>query len=340
MKNSKKIKIFIVEDSHYIKDYLKKNLQDTFEIVGEASDGVAALKSVFSAKPDVVLLDLMMPKMNGDVVAKAIIATNPIPIIILTSLTEEEIKRSFGLLENYVVDIVKKPLDLNDEFIKILNRKIIGASNLKLHSFGKPLLQEVDEAESVNAISGFLLTIGVSTGGPKTLRQIMPKLSSVKNLPILIIQHIEKGFEKSYVDWLRGFCLKEVLLVDGKLKVDDKIYVCPPDKNIELSTRNGSLIFVLKNIENNQLYYPSIDNILDNFADKLKNKLIHLQLTGLGNDGQTGAKKAKELGATIICENPENAIASSMPESVRDFADYVVEISDISKKIIEVVSRK
>lgn len=340
MNNDKKIKIFIVEDSAYIRDYLKKNLEDSFEIVGEASDGVMALKNVFNAKPDVVLLDLMMPKMNGDVVAKAIIATNPIPIIILTSLTEEEIKKSFGLLENYVIDIVNKPLDLNDEFIETVKRKIVGASNLKLYRFGKPLLQEVDEAENVNATNGFLLTIGVSTGGPKTLRQIMPKLSSVKNLPILIIQHIEKGFEDSYVEWLSGFCLKEVLLVDKKLKVDDKIYVCPPDKNIELSAKDGDISFVPKSIEYSQLYYPCIDNILSSFAQKLKGKLIHLQLTGLGNDGQLGAKRAKELGATVICENPENAIASSMPESVRDFADYVVDLSDISKKIIKVVSKK
>lgn len=337
---SNKIKLFIVDDSAYIRNFLKSNLKDEFNIVGEAKDGVEALKKVYTLNPDFVILDLMMPKMSGDAVAKAIMSTKPIPIIMLTSLTDAEIKKSFNLLENTVVEIVKKPMELDSNFVNLLIKKIKICKNLTINNINQSLSQYVTVPNNIAFKKNYVLTIGVSTGGPKTLRNLIPFLTSIEKLPIFLIQHIDLEFEKGYSDWIQDCSLKEVVLLSEDTFLEDKLYLCSGKFNLDLTVKSSKLQIVLEQAAPNQLYFPWIDKIVANMAYKLKDRLIHLQLTGLGNDGQEGALTAKKLGATIICQKPESAIASSMPKAVVDFADYILEPHEIKEKILNILSEQ
>ncbi|MBZ4672916.1 chemotaxis protein CheB [Deferribacterales bacterium Es71-Z0220] len=335
---SNKIKIFIVDDSAYIRNFLKSNLKDEFDIVGEAKDGIEALKKVYTLNPDLVILDLMMPKMSGDMVAKAIMSNKPLPIIMLTSLSDSEIKKSFNLLESTVVEIVKKPMELDSNFVNNLTKKIKICKNLKINKVSESLSQYVTMPNNITLKKNYALTIGVSTGGPKTLRNLIPFLTSIENLPIFLIQHIDLEFEKGYSEWIQEFSQKEVILLSKKTVLEDKLYLCSGKFNLDLTNNSNRLYIELLQAEPNQLYFPCIDKIVTNVAYRLKDRLIHLQLTGLGNDGQEGALIAHKLGATIICQKPESAIASSMPKAVADFADYILELHEIKEKILNILS--
>lgn len=335
-----KIKLFIVDDSAYIRNFLKSKLKDEFDIVGEAKDGVEALKKVYTLNPDIVLLDLVMPKMSGDAVAKAIMSTKPLPIIMLTSLTDSEIKKSFNLLEKTVVEIVKKPMELDSNFVNLLVKKIKLCKNLAINHVNGLLSQYVTVPNNISLKNNYVLTIGVSTGGPKTLRNLIPFLTSIEKLPIFLIQHIDPEFEKGYSEWLQECSLKEVVLLNKNTVLEDKLYLCSGKFNVDLTVKSNRMEIKLEQAAPDQLYFPSIDKILTNLAYKLKDRLIHLQLTGLGDDGQQGASTAKKFGATIICQNPDTAIASSMPKAVADLADYILEPNEIKSKILSILSEK
>jgi two-component system chemotaxis response regulator CheB len=304
--------------------------------VGEAKDGVEALKIVYSINPDIIVLDLMMPKMTGDAVAKAIMSTKPIPIILLTSLTDAEIKKSFNLLENTVVDIIKKPIELDENFIDNLKRKIKICANLKINKVGETLAQALT-TPNIEHKSKYILTIGVSTGGPKTLKNIIPFLTSIKNLPLIVVQHIEPDFEAGYLNWIKDFSNKETVLINKKLRLDDRLFICSPKFNVEIESKGETAYLFPVETTPNQLFFPSIDNIVSNIAYKLKNRLIHIQLTGLGNDGQHASNLVKKLGGIVIAQKPEAAIASSMPRAVMDIADYVLDLTQINEKIMEIL---
>lgn len=331
-----KIKLFIVDDSAYVRNFLKTNLKESFDIIGEAGDGVAAVKEIISKRPDVVLLDLMMPKMNGNEVAKAVMSVCPTPIIILTSLTNEEIKQSYELLENSVTEIIKKPEEFDSEFIDKLQKKLKVVSRLKVYKISEKSFQYAGVHRD-KIQKGHILTIGASTGGPKTLRNIIGDITSIANLPVILVQHMEKGFEEGYLSWMSELSLKETLLLNQKLYLQDALYICSTDKNINIENVAGKWQFIPEPLLPNQLYFPSVSILLKNIAPEFGQKHIHIQLTGLGDDGREGVIFAKKFGSKIICQSPETAIAPSMPKAVEEFADYILNSEDICSKVIEVI---
>lgn len=338
-KTQQKIRLFIVDDSAYVRNFLKSNLEGVFDIIGEAGDGITAVKEIISLKPDVVLLDLMMPRMNGDEVAKAVMSTCPVPIVMLTSLSNDEIKKSYELLESSVTEIIRKPEEFDASFIEKLQRKLKIVSRLKVYKISEKSFQYVKTPKE-KVLKGYVVTIGVSTGGPKTLRNIVGDITSIADLPVIIIQHMEKGFEEGYASWISDFSFKKVVLLNQKVCLEDALYICPPFKNINIENISGKWKLIPEDAYAGQLYYPSIDNILKNIAPNFGPRHIHIQLTGLGDDGKAGVAFAKMYGSKIICQDPETAIASSMIRAVEGYADYVVKAEDICSKLIEVIKEK
>jgi len=331
---AEKKSVFVIDDSPYIRNFLEEILDEHFNIVGEAADGVAGLKGVLTKHPDIVLLDLMLPKMNGDAVAKAIMAASPTPILLMTSLTDTEIEKSFDVLETSVVDTIKKPSELDKDFSNKLINKLNIVSNIKVYKLSNHFYPSL-KTEPVKNTIFTVLAIGISTGGPKVLKTILPALSKIENLAIVIIQHIEKDFEESLVDWIRSFVSKTTKLIKDNLALEDAIYIAPFSYNLTLTSSDDNIKFNLLPKNPGQIYHPSIDSAYENLAKVLENKLICLQMTGMGNDGKIGAEAAKKFNSKIIAQDPETAIAESMPKSVLHFADDVITLENIEEKILK-----
>ena len=307
--------VFIIDDSSYTRNFLKEILIENFNIVGEAGDGVAGLKGVLAKRPDIVLLDLMLPKMNGDAVAKGIMASSPTPILLMTSLTDVEIEKSFDILETSVVDIIKKPAELDSDFSNRLINKLKIVSNIKVYKLSNFIYPSLKTNPFRNKVFT-VLAIGISTGGPKVLKAILPGLSKIENLAVVIIQHIEKDFEQGLADWINSYVDKSVNLIKNNIVLDDSIYIAPFEHNIALKSSGNNIKFTLLPKNPGQINHPCIDAAYENLAKVLGKKLICLQMTGMGNDGKAGAEVAKKYKSKILVQDPETAIAESMPKSV------------------------
>ncbi|MGA1845588.1 chemotaxis protein CheB [Deferribacter abyssi] len=312
--------IIIVEDSAYFRTTLVEELSKFHDInvVGTANDGISAVKLFAEKRPDIVILDLVLPKMSGDAVTEAIMAIHPTPIILITSLSDFEIEKSFHLNLNYYVEIIKKPLEITDEFIRKLIYKI---------RFTTPLNKNLSKALSIttpiinkNLETSKVLVLGSSTGGPKLLKTLIPTLSKVEKLSIIVANHIEVGFENSLKNWLQSISSKNVCVISDNIEIKDSIYIAPTTNNFIIQNK----LFKLTPTNEKQLYFPSIDKVYESVAKYFREKCIIFQMTGMGFDGKEGIKIAKEFGAKILVQNPSTAVAQNMPKSVLLYADKTI----------------
>ncbi|KAA0258960.1 chemotaxis protein CheB [Deferribacter autotrophicus] len=317
--------IIIVEDSAYFRTTLVEELSkfDDITVVGTANDGISAVKLFAEKKPDVVILDLVLPKMTGDAVTEAIMAIDPTPIILITSLSDFEIEKSFHLNLNYFVEIIKKPLEITSEFIERLRYKIRYAAPLnknysKDFSLTRPKFRKNLESRKV-------LVLGSSTGGPKLLKTIIPSISKLEKLSVIIANHIEVGFENSFKNWLQSLSKKNVYVISDNMEIKNSIYIAPTTNNFIIDNN----LFKLTPINQKQMYFPSIDKVYESVAKHFREKCIIFQMTGMGFDGKEGVKIAKEFGAKILAQNPNTAIAPSMPKSALLYADNIINPEEI-----------
>ncbi|MGA1861645.1 chemotaxis protein CheB [Deferribacter thermophilus] len=321
--------ILIVEDSPYFRTSLIERLSHykDINILGYAADGISAVRMFAELRPDVVLLDLMLPKMNGDAVAESIMSINPTPIILMTSLSDFEIEKSFILNIDYFVDIIKKPLEIDDEFLQKVYIRIKNSSKIQIKNTNTQLglhKKQLDNYPKKEALES-ILVIGGSTGGPKVLKSIIPLISNIKNLPVIVANHYEFGFEVQLKDWLSGLSNKQTALITDCLPVEDKVYIAPTAYNFVIEKN----MFKLTPIDKQQAYYPSINNVYKSIASAYKNKCIIFQITGMGYDGLDGIKYAKDVGAKIIVQDPETAVAPSMPKCALSYADHIIKPEEI-----------
>lgn len=321
--------ILVIEDSPYFRTTLIDMLSkyEDINIVGYAADGITAVKMFAELRPDVVLLDLMLPKMNGDAVAESIMSINPTPIIIMTSLSDFEIEKSFALNVDYFVDIIKKPLEIDQEFVEKLYTRIKDSSPFQVKNIKHERIITTPDVNLYSKEADTVLVIGGSTGGPKILKTIIPILSTIKNLPIIIANHYEVGFEIQLRDWIANLAKKQTVLISDDIPVDDKIYIAPTAYNFIIENNH----FKLTPIDKKQIYFPHIDKVYESVAKFYKNKCTIFQITGMGFDGLNGVKIAKDLGAKIIAQDPETAVAQSMPKSVLPYADHIIKPEELIK---------
>ncbi len=347
------LNVLIVDDSAFMRNTLSSMISSDPElkVVGTARDGIEAVEKVSSLKPDIVTMDIEMPKMDGIEALKHIMAKTPVPVIMVSSLSTESAKATLHALEIGAVDFIPKNLsDLSINIVKIkeiLIEKIKGIGMKKmvrrtLKRRTSPLqVSKVSEYSSKRRIS--IVAIGSSTGGPKALQNIISKLPGDFPVPILIAQHMPASFTGPFAERLNQLSNIEIREAkDGEPLRKGVALIAPGSGHMGVRRRKGSAetcIAIIKDEKGEYIYRPSVDLLMSSIANTYSAYTLGIILTGLGNDGEKGLGEIKAKGGKIIAESEESCVVYGMPKAVVEagIADKIVPLDEIAGEIINSV---
>ncbi|MCX7991107.1 MAG: chemotaxis response regulator protein-glutamate methylesterase [Proteobacteria bacterium] len=332
-------KILIIDDSPFTRKILKEMIEEDpeFKVIDTAANGVEGLKKALTLKPDLITVDLEMPEMDGFSFLRFMMAQQPIPTIVVSSLHSSE--NVFKALEMGAVDFVMKPtqsasyqlLEIKKDLLFKIRAALI--SNIQIK---KP---EKTKKVSYPKNNFRIIAIGSSTGGPQAITRIVSSLQGNLNAPILIAQHMPEGFTKVFAERLNKSCALNV----SEVKQDEiiepgNVYIAPGGSHLRVKEKNGNLFTEIVEKKNKDIYIPSV-NVLFESLVPYSNRCIAIILTGMGSDGKNGAIKLKEGGAKIWAESKESAVIFGMPQEVikAGIADKILPLWDIPLHIIKEV---
>lgn len=351
---SNKISVLVVDDSAFARfkiiEYL--NTDSEIEVIGTARDGFEALEKIEKFCPDVVTMDVEMPKMNGLIVLERIMETNPIPVVMLSSLTGEGAETTIKALELGAVDFYLKnsqlnPVnneDQNNLITKIKNAYKINRQTLKLK---KSILKKLPATKLLPDYSiqpkqpltdcdaEILVIIASSTGGPRALYEMIPQIPADINASILIVQHMPPKFTTSMADRLNQLSkieIKEAEEGDG-IK-NGRALLAPGGYHLQVKERGK--VSLNKGVPVNGLR-PAADVTIESAVEHYGAKCLGVILTGMGSDGTKGCEKIKGAGGRVITQDESTSVIFGMPRSVieRGLADKIVPLNAIVNEIIE-----
>jgi two-component system, chemotaxis family, protein-glutamate methylesterase/glutaminase len=322
-----KIRVLIVDDSRMIRDVLTDilNEQGDIEVVGAAADAYEARDMVRDLKPDVITLDVEMPKMSGLEFLDKLMRARPMPVLMISSFTERGSEVTFRALELGAVDFVTKP-KLNeqtpDDYGRMIAEKIRAAKSARLKTprrspeeAGAPLAAPVVKRPVPRGVktSERLIAVGASTGGTEAIREFL--LGMPVDCPgIAIVQHMPENFTRMFAERLNGLCqitVKEAEHNDPILP--GHAYIAPGGKHLWVKRDEGQLLAKLSTEEPMNLHRPSVDFLFLSAAKFLGPDAIGVIMTGMGRDGAQGMLEMKKAGAWNIAQDEASSVIFGMP---------------------------
>jgi len=339
---SKKIRVLVVDDSaimrKLITEILKKD--QVIEIVGEAADGLQAIEKAKGLKPDVITLDIEMPKMDGLTALNFLKKESPSSkIIMFSSLTQEGAKATIEALSRGAHDFVPKPSTKSFiESVQKIEKELIP----KIKALGgydsSVLIKSSVPSRALKPGLYRVLGIGVSTGGPQTLAEILKELPPNFPVPILIVQHMPPLFTAQLAERLDKISrLKVKEAEDGEPIKEGVVYIAPGDYHMEVSIENRQRHVRLHQGPPVNNCRPAVDVLFKSLADVYGGATLGLILTGMGKDGLEGARKIKAKGGSIVAQDRETSVVYGMPRAVFEagLADEVLPLFEIPKRLKE-----
>lgn len=356
---TEKIKVLIVDDSALMRKVLKEILMtdDEIEVVGTARDGEDAIEKVQILEPDVVTMDINMPIMDGLTSMQHILNINPdIQVIMISSLTAEGAITTFEALELGAFDYVTKPSGTVSTNLYIVGREIIQKVKLAYRKANKKNIRDritrcnhTDnrkvkthktniDIETFNKGLSKVVVIGVSTGGPSTLMEVLPKLPSDLEAAVIIVQHMPPSFTNSFAQRLNTACQIPVSEAKaGDVLQNGRGYLGAGGYQLVVRGQNGILRLPTTPIT---VYMPSVnitmESVLNTFGGK---RVIGVLMTGMGDDGADAMVKIRKAGGITIAEDESTAVVFGMPREAiqRGGADIVLPSYEIADAIVKAV---
>nr|WP_320026584.1 chemotaxis response regulator protein-glutamate methylesterase [uncultured Acetobacterium sp.] len=315
MRLKQRIKVLIVDDSLVFRESLSREISKDpdIEVVGTATDPYMARDLIIKLKPDVLTLDVEMPKMNGIEFLKKLMPQYPLPVIVVSSVS----KNVLDALDAGAVEFVTKPnvtrpggmaSFVNELIIKIKIASTAKVGNLKRdYTPSKPIAnQGIDTMSTV-------IAIGASTGGTDAIHAVISALPRDMP-PIIIVQHMPPVFTKLYAERLNNTCELEVKEAeDGDVLKPGRVLIAPGNYQMRLAKRGTDYIVKCTQEEKVSGHCPSVDVLFDSVADVAGKKSIGVILTGMGRDGANGLLKMKKTGAYTIGQDEKTSIVYGMP---------------------------
>jgi len=331
-------KLLIVDDSALMRRQLTQIFLSAgdFEIC-QARNGREAVAQNRAFQPDVITLDINMPEMDGLTALSLIMVERPVAVVMLSSLTEHGALATFEALNLGAVDYIVKPggtISLSIDAIRDdLVDKVRAAAHARIkgkrfaaQGLAQRLRDDRKEAaarpETVRrGIAGEgMVVIGVSTGGPRTLEEILPQLSAEFPWPILVAQHMPASFTKSFADRLDRVCALQVVEAASPMPIKSgTVYIAKGGADMVVTTRGGMLSVVPKPEDHHHLWHPSVEllgrSVLEHCDPA---RVMGVMLTGMGHDGSDAFAEIKQRGGRTIAESEESAVVFGMPKALID----------------------
>jgi len=340
------LRVLVVDDSVLMRAKITELIErdGDIKVVATASNGLDAMDKIPRFQPDVVTLDVEMPKLDGIATLKRIMSECPSRVIILTGHATHNGEETVRALEMGAVDFVMKPsgsLSLDIESIEKELREKIRASMHVDPARLVPGPASGMETASVSEAGGSVVVIGASTGGPRSLNILLPQISSSLPASILVVQHMPAFFTMSFaahLDSALDWAVSEVK--DGDVAGPGRIFVAPGGRHMEMvDGGEGPLLKTIPSSEVDGHYVPSISHAMKSVAALYGPRTIGVLLTGMGDDGVEGLLEIRRLGGRTIAESEESAIVYGMPRVAiqKGAAEFVLPISKIANKVTSLV---
>ena len=340
------IRVLVVDDSAFVRKVVTQMLQRSpfIEVVGAAHNGAEALELVAMHNPDVVTLDLVMPGMNGVEFLQAQMARRPLPVVVC-SIAHESAELAIAAFDAGAVEFVQKPTALATERVfemaDELIAKVKAASQIEMSKVLAPVaVPEVTARVATHAASCAVLGIGVSTGGPQALRQLIPALPADFPVPILVVLHMPIGYTEMYAERLNHTSALEVVEArQGDLLRAGTVFIAPAGRHMTVISANGSHRVHLDLRPLDTQHRPSVDVLFRSLADCFKERTLGLVMTGMGNDGVLGAAHIKGNGGRVLTEAEASCVVYGMPKAVVEasLSDQAVALDQLPKTLLEMI---
>ena len=323
------IKVLVVEDSPVVREFLVHVLgaDSDIHIVGTASDGEEAIEAVRRLQPDVITMDIHMPKMDGLEATRRIMETHPAPIVIVSGSTDpHDVAEMFRATEAGAVAILRRPAGFghpeHEAAVKELVQTVKLMAEVKVVRRWPRMRREAALARPAEAVSGLrpmkvgVVVLGASTGGPQVLQTILAGLPGDFPAPVLIVQHIAVGFVQGFVEWLaQSSALPVRLAAHGETILPGHVYVAPDE--FQMKVERGGKIVLTKDAPENGLR-PSVSVLFRSIAEIYGRDAVAGLLTGMGRDGADELRQLKEKGAATFAQDKDSSVVHGMPgEAIR-----------------------
>ncbi len=348
------IKVLIVEDSRLFREYLTHIIESAggFSIVGIAENGEEAVALARKRNPDVILMDVHMPRMDGFEATRRIMESRPKPIVVISaSWNPDDVEKTFMALQAGALAVLEKPRGPGMPGTDLMIRELVDTTRLMsevpvVRRFTRPsrtrAISEARPPTEVREVSEPIgvVAIGASTGGPPAVQQILSELPQDFQAPIMIVQHICEGFLPGLAEWLRkSTSLPVELGKHEELLRPGSVYVAPDRLQMGVTDR-GRIALCDTAPENGVI--PSASYLFRSAAGVFGKRAVGVLLTGMGKDGAEELKLIKDNGGVTIAQDKETSVVFGMPgEAVRLAATtHVLPVGEIAKKLVRLTRRE
>lgn len=345
-----RIRVLVVDDSAVMRSAIKGILHSDpgFEVIATARDGQEAIDQIRALKPDIVTMDLEMPRMDGLTALKIIMEEMPLPVLVLSSLTSENAEITFRALDLGAADYVCK--DFQSDSVSIEVTLISKLKEIARHRdiFCRPVVVPAVRpgALTIDGHGKFsagisVVAIGVSTGGPKALQDVIPLLPKNFPVPVLVVQHMPAQFTKTFADRMNSMSQLKVKEAEpGDIVEPGTVFIARG--GIHMKITRPKALEVLIELDSNPtdvFYRPSVDVMMSSVVNVYRGRTLGVIMTGMGNDGTRGMREIRRAGGRTLAQDEASSIVFGMPKCAIEagVVDRIVPLADIAKEIIGMI---
>jgi two-component system, chemotaxis family, protein-glutamate methylesterase/glutaminase len=323
---SERVRVLVVDDSALMRKLIPIILSrdPNIEVVGTAMDGSFALKKIEELQPDVVTLDLEMPRMDGMETLRLIMRRAPLPVILFSTHSKEGAYTTFKALALGAIDFVAKPKDAAAGNLDAIAQHLIDKVKVAKRAGGKrlqvPLIEEKEPVSKKSGRSGIppnrIIAIGISTGGPNALQFVLSQIPVDFPAAILVVQHMPEGFTEMFAKRLDECCALDVQEAkSGDLLVAGRVLICPGNRHMMVRRMPRGDMAVLSDSPSVNGHRPSADVLFHSVAQEFGPTSVGIIMTGMGEDGAEGLGAIKNSGGMTIAQSEDTCVVSGMPRA-------------------------
>ncbi|HEX3601926.1 MAG TPA: chemotaxis response regulator protein-glutamate methylesterase [Lacipirellulaceae bacterium] len=348
MNGNPRVRVLVVDDSALMRKLIPTVLarDASIEVVGTAMDGSFALKKIEELHPDVVTLDLEMPRMDGMETLRLIMRRAPMPVVLFSTHSKEGAYATLKALALGAIDFVQKPQDAAAGHLDSIADELIEKIKVAKRAAGRKLPAAVvsddppkGKKKKATAIPpNRIVAIGISTGGPNALQYVLSQIPADFPASILIVQHMPEGFTEMFAKRLDECCALDVQEArSGDLLVAGRVLICPGNRHIMVRRMPRGDMAVLSDGAPVNGHRPSADVLFHSVAQQFGITAVGLLMTGMGEDGAEGLGALKAAGGATIAQSEDTCVVSGMPRAAisKGYADKVIPLEGIAAHLLQ-----
>jgi two-component system, chemotaxis family, protein-glutamate methylesterase/glutaminase len=342
-----RIRVLVVDDSALMRKLIPMILErdPDIEVVGTAMDGAFALKKISELQPDVVTLDLEMPRMDGIETLRTIMRNAPLPVIVFSTHSKEGAYSTFKALALGAIDFVAKPKDAAAGNLDPVAYQLAEKIKVAKRAGGPKALPKVEEEVAPPRKNrgraalppSRIIAIGISTGGPNALQYVLSQIPAEFPASFVIVQHMPEGFTDMFARRLDECCALDVQEAkSGDLLIAGRVLICPGNRHMMVRRMPRGEMVVLSDSPTINGHRPSVDVLFHSVAQEFALTAVGILMTGMGDDGAEGLGAIKAAGGMTIAQSEETCVVGGMPRTAinKGYANKVLPLDGLAAYLI------